>query len=369
MTVPAPPPQLLTPLDHALAWARAGEPVALATVTGTWGSSPRPAGSCMAISARGAVEGSVSGGCVETDVMTHAQDIMAGSPAQTLEYGVSSARAWEVGLACGGRLDVQVEAINSPACPTGTFPLALLEQVCACMANRQAAALVRLHNGTQHALVVQTEQGSTVQFGTCPPEICNAAHARLQHGRSGAEADATGQEWFVQPLVPAPRLLIVGAVHIAQSLARMASMVGLAPIVIDPRSALATVQRFPGLVPGQTLLTEWPDEAMQALGIDPMTAIATLTHDAKLDDPTLEEALRSPAFYIGALGSRKTQASRMERLRTLGFAEAELARIRGPIGLAIGAVGAEEIALSILADIVAVRRQAPLAQARGWQYP
>lgn len=320
----------------------------------------------MAISANGAVEGSVSGGCVETDVMTHAQDIMAGSPAQTLEYGVSSARAWEVGLACGGRLDVQVEAIKSTACPTGTLPLALLEQACTCMANRQAAALVRLPNGVQHALVVQTEQGSTVQSGTCPPEICQAAQTRMQHGRSGEESDAQGQLWFVQPLVPAPRLLIVGAVHIAQSLARMASMVGLAPVVIDPRTALATVQRFPGLVPGQTLLTDWPDEAMQALGIDRMTAIATLTHDAKLDDPTLEVALRSPAFYIGALGSRTTQASRMERLSGLGFGAEALARIRGPIGLAIGAVGAEEIALSILADIIAVRRQAPLAEARGW---
>ncbi|GBR65531.1 xanthine dehydrogenase accessory factor XdhC/CoxI [Acetobacter syzygii NRIC 0483] len=298
--------------------------------------------------------------------MTHAQDIMAGSPAQTLEYGVSSARAWEVGLACGGRLDVQVEAIKSTACPTGTLPLALLEQACACMANRQAAALVRLPNGVQHALVVQTEQGSTVQSGTCPPEICQAAQTRMQHGRSGEESDAQGQLWFVQPLVPAPRLLIVGAVHIAQSLARMASMVGLAPVVIDPRTALATVQRFPGLVPGQTLLTDWPDEAMQALGIDRMTAIATLTHDAKLDDPTLEVALRSPAFYIGALGSRTTQASRMERLSGLGFGAEALARIRGPIGLAIGAVGAEEIALSILADIIAVRRQAPLAEARGW---
>lgn len=343
--------------------------MALATVTGTWGSSPRPAGSCMAISAQGAVEGSVSGGCVETDVMTHAQEIMAGSPPQTLEYGVSSARAWEVGLACGGRLDVQVEAINSPACPTGTLPLALLELVCSAMADRQAAALVRLPQGAQHALVLQSGQGSTVQYGACPPEICTAALARMQHGRSGEETDAAGQIWFVQPLVPAPRLLIVGAVHIAQSLARMASMVGLAPIVIDPRTALATVQRFPGLVPGQTLLADWPDEAMQTLGIDHMTAIATLTHDAKLDDPTLEEALRSPAFYIGALGSRKTQASRMERLRTLGFTQAELARIRGPIGLAIGAVGAEEIALSILADIIAVRRQAPLAHARGWAYP
>ncbi|MFT9258820.1 MAG: XdhC family protein, partial [Acetobacter sp.] len=201
---------------------------------------------------------------------------------------------------------------------------------------------------------------------TCPAPVMVVATQCLVDGRAATTADESGRDWFVQPLTPPPRLLIVGAVHVAQHLARMATLTGLAPVVIDPREALATPERFPGLVPGQTLIADWPTEALESLKVDTMTAIATLTHDAKLDDPTLEAALASPAFYIGALGSRRTQASRLARLRELGFGEDALRRIRGPIGLAIGAVGAEEIALSILAEIVAVRRNAPLAAQPGW---
>ena len=363
MTVPAPFSQLVTPLDHALLWARQGQAVAIATVTGTWGSSPRPAGSNMVMSKNGLMEGSVSGGCVETDVMLHAQDIMDGQAPTVISYGVSSAKAWEVGLACGGKLDVMVEAIQSPACPTGTWPLHLLEQICDLQASRKAAVLVRSLDGKQHVLV-QAHQQNTHEG--LPPSVQEAAFHQLQDGRCTTIEEADGQKWFVQPIIPPPRLLIVGAVHIAQYLARMAQITGFSPIVIDPREALATPDRFPGLESGTTLITEWPDEALEALGVDTMTAIVTLTHDAKLDDPTLEAALKSPAFYIGALGSRKTQASRLQRLQTLGFTEQDLKRIRGPVGLAIGAIGAEEIALSIMAEIVATRRHAPLADIRGW---
>ncbi|MBO1326018.1 XdhC family protein [Acetobacter sp. TBRC 12305] len=382
MTLPAPGHLLpATPLDHALAWIGQGQPVAIATVTGAWGSSPRPAGSCMVIAGNGRVEGSVSGGCVESDVMVQAQDILAGAAPMLLHYGVSSARAWEVGLACGGKLDVLVEAVRSPACPTGTLPLSLLEEACADVAARRSTALARTLDGTRHCLLHPSTPAvgrphpaagkADTRTADAPPEPCPApvmaaaAHC-LADGRATTTADDSGQDWFVQPLTPPPRLLIVGAVHVAQHLAQMAALTGLAPVVIDPREALATQERFTGLVPGQTLITDWPTEALEALKVDAMTAIATLTHDAKLDDPTLEAALASPAFYIGALGSRRTQASRLERLRELGFDEQALRRIRGPIGLAIGAVGAEEIALSILAEIVAVRRNAPLAAQPGW---
>lgn len=364
MTAPLPAPQPLTPLDHALLWAREGHAVALATVVGTWGSSPRPAGSLMAISSTGRVEGSVSGGCVETDVITAAQDIMAGAPPEVLSYGVTSARAWEVGLACGGKLDVLVEAVFSPACPTGTLPEALLDEACVRQNAREGVVLARTLNGTGHMLLPDRSPADSPQ--RFPPELLPAAQTSLETGRCRSGTDAQGQEWFLQPLTPSPRLLIVGAVHIAQHLALLARMTGFAPVVIDPRTALATPDRFPGFVPGETLLTEWPDDALAELGVDTMTAIVTLTHDAKLDDPTLEVALRSPAFYIGALGSRKTQASRIERLRGIGFSEQETDRIHGPVGLAIGAIGAEEIALSILAQIVAVRRKSALADAPGW---
>ncbi|MFT9442559.1 MAG: XdhC/CoxI family protein [Acetobacter papayae] len=355
-------------LDHALHWVRQGQAVAVATVTGTWGSSPRPAGSCMVMAESGRVEGSVSGGCVESDVMHNALRIMAGDAPEVLDYGVSSARAWEVGLACGGRLEVLVEAVRSPACPTGTWPMEILEQLCALMAARRPAVLLRTLDATQHR-VLATRADAALEHPAHDEALGRAALHALATGRGLLTPDSAGQNWFVQPLLPPPRLLIVGAVHIAQHLARLAALTGFDPIVVDPREALATTERFPGLEPGRTLITEWPDEALPALGIDSTTALVTLTHDAKLDDPTLETALGSPAFYIGALGSRKTQASRLERLQQLGYAPEALARIRGPVGLAIGAVGAEEIALSILADIVAVRRNGPLATRRGWDNP
>lgn len=355
----------MSTLEHALRWAQAGQKVALATVVGTWGSSPRPAGSLMAISDTGRVEGSVSGGCVETDVMTTAQDIMAGMPAKVLSYGVSADRAWDVGLACGGKLDVFVETIQTPVCPTGTLPLALLEAACALQKARCSAVLARQLDGTAHIMLPAPLQTAPLPPGT-PEALRQTAQACLKDGRSQNWESPEGQHWFLQPLTPPPRLLIIGAVHIAQHLAPMARMAGLAPVVIDPRTALATPERFPGFVAGQTLITEWPDDALETLGVDSMTAIVTLTHDAKLDDPTLQAALASPAFYIGALGSRATQASRMKRLQACGFAPEAMARIYGPVGLAIGAIGAEEIALSILAQIIAVRRNAPLAHTPGW---
>lgn len=368
MTVSSPGPlsgpQPLTPLDHALLWVREGHAVALATVVGTWGSSPRPAGSLMAISSTGRVEGSVSGGCVETDVITAAQAIMDGAAPEVLSYGVSSDRAWEVGLACGGKLDVLVEAVRSPACPSGTLPEDVLADACAYQNARRPAVLARTLDGVKHLLISDPDSDSVPS--DLPPELAQAVRTAVASGRCANEPDAQGHHWFLQPLTPPPRLLIVGAVHIAQHLALLARMTGFSPVVIDPRSALATPERFPGFIPGTTLLTDWPDDALDQLGVDSMTAIVTLTHDAKLDDPTLEAALKSPAFYIGALGSRKTQASRMERLREIGFSEQEISRIHGPVGLAIGAIGAEEIAVSILAQIVAVRRKAALAEHPGW---
>lgn len=268
------------------------------------------------------------------------------------------------GTGLRGKLDVLVEAILSSACPTGTLPESLLAEACARQNAREGILLARTLDGAQHMLLSGQAPASFPPL--FPVALRPSALACLESGRCRNETDAQGQNWFLQPLTPPPRLLIVGAVHIAQHLALLARMTGFSPVVIDPRSALATPDRFPGLILGETLLTEWPDEALEELGVDDMTAIVTLTHDAKLDDPTLEAALQSPAFYIGALGSRKTQASRMERLRENGFSEQAIGRIHGPVGLAIGAIGAEEIALSILAQIVAVRRKAALADKPGW---
>ncbi len=178
-------------------------------------------------------------------------------------------------------------------------------------------------------------------------------------GAEEAQAiDCGADRWFVQIEAPPPRLLIVGAVHIAQALAPMAAICGYAPTIIDPRRAFATPERFPEI----TLLHAWPDEALATLAPDGRTAIVTLTHDPKLDDPALDAALRSQTFFIGALGSRKTHSSRLERLAALGHTPETLARIRGPVGLAIGAKTAPEIALSVLAELIAARRGAALGE-------
>ena len=188
------------------------------------------------------------------------------------------------------------------------------------------------------------------------PELSEAARRALAAEKSGTH-EVGGATWFLHAFNPPARIVIVGAVHIAQALVPLAAQLGYGITVADPRRAFASADRFPNV----TVSTEWPDEALDALRPDSRTAIVTLTHDPKLDDPALDRALKSEAFYIGALGSRRTHASRLDRLRALGHGEEALARIRGPVGLPIAAVTAPEIALSILAQIVAVRRGAPVA--------
>ncbi|GBQ42368.1 putative xanthine dehydrogenase subunit A [Komagataeibacter europaeus] len=350
------------PLDLLIEWARAGQPCALATVTSTWGSSPRPAGSMMAVCANGRIEGSVSGGCVEGAVIEEAGNVMATGHPAALSYGVSSDDAWAVGLACGGLLDVYVAAVRTPTHPQGTLDLAMLETVAEKRRARVPVIVAtELATGATR-LLYQTDAASDASSDLAA-RLDARARDVFETGRSLRLEDEAGQAlWFLHLIPMPPRLLIAGAVHIAQVLAPMAQTTGFSVTVIDPRTQLATAERFPGI----TLETDWPDEALARLGVDNQTAIVTLTHDAKLDDPTLHYALNGDAFYIGALGSRKTQASRVERLREAGFSAGQIARIHGPVGLAIGAVGAAEIALSILAEIVAVRHNKPLGRISGW---
>ncbi len=191
-----------------------------------------------------------------------------------------------------------------------------------------------------------------------PPALNEAAHRALSRDESGT-VTLDGQDWFLHAHNPPMRLIVIGAVHIAQALVPMAAQLGVAVIVVDPRRAFATDERFPNV----TVMTDWPDEALDVLAPDSRSAVVALTHDTKLDDPALDRALRSEAFYIGALGSRRNHAKRLARLAELGHGAADLARIRGPIGLNIGAVTAPEIALSILAEFVAVYRNAPMVAA------
>ncbi len=227
---------------------------------------------------------------------------------------------------------------------------ALLDRLVADRAAKRPAALVTdLADGSQ-AIVREGDVEGDLAL-----DEAALAEVRLALRRDDSDIlEAAGRRYFVQVHNPPPRLFLVGAVHIAQALAPMAALTGYGVSVIDPRRSFATDARFPGLA----LSHDWPDEAMAALGLDSRTAVVTLTHDPKLDDPALASALRSPAFYIGALGSKRTHAGRLARLAKDGFSPADLARIHGPVGLAIGALSPAEIAVSILAQITAVRRAA-----------
>ena len=325
-------------LATAARWQAEGRGVALASVVTTWGSSPRPIGSYLVADDAGHFQGSVSGGCVEGAVIGEAQAAIKDHKARLLSFGVSNEQAWDVGLACGGKVEILVTAV------TGEQPT--LASVLDAAAAKQPLALVTdLANG-QQAMV-----GAGRESGALPlSALLRDAALRAATGERSATVEDSGRRYFINVLSPPRRLAVVGAVHIAQQLVPMAAMAGYDVTVIDPRSAFASDARFPGV----TLVSEWPDAALAAFAPDRRSAVVTLTHDPKLDDPALAAALRSPCFFIGALGSRKTHASRLQRLTEQGFTAADLARIHGPVGLSIGAVSPAEIAISILAQMTDV---------------
>jgi len=322
------------PLQSANAWLRGNRNVAMATVTRTWGSAPRPAGSQMAVRDDGAFAGSVSGGCVEGAVIGEAQAALEDGKARNLKFGVSNEDAWAVGLACGGTIEVNVTPIAKSRDIYSELNLARDQK-------RAAVLATDLNSGESRLLYPGEERGA----------LGDAATKAARRDESGT-VEADGKSWFLTVFNSPLDLAIIGAVHIAQPLARMAALSDYAVRIIDPRTAFATPERFPNV----TLSHDWPDEALRAKPLTPRSAIVALTHDPKLDDPALSEALRSPAFYIGALGSKQTHAKRLERLREHGFSDAELARIHGPIGLKIGARSPAEIAISILGEMTATLR-------------
>ncbi|HVM85700.1 MAG TPA: XdhC family protein [Candidatus Binatia bacterium] len=237
----------------------------------------------------------------------------------------------------------------------------VLEQLLELKARKQQVALVtELATGAQD-LFTDTHRATGLGLSPAAAEQVGLA---LREDRNG-ELELDGRHCFVQVHNPAPRLIIIGAVHISQALAPMAAMAGYAVTVVDPRRSFATEDRFPGV----TLNGDWPDEAMERLKPDVRTAVVTLTHDPKLDDPALSAALRSPAFYIGALGSKKTHGARLGRLTRAGFGEGDLARIHGPAGLDIGAKSPAEIAVSVLAQLTAARRNRQSQRPSGQRSP
>jgi xanthine dehydrogenase accessory factor len=300
--------------DELRQWRAAGDAVAIATVVETWGSSPRPLGSKMLASNSGRMAGSVSNGCIEGDVFQAAQEVLASGRPRLVEYGVADDVAFEVGLACGGHIEVMIQ-------PAGEIHDRALDLLAA-----------------ERPFVLRTD----LQSGA----------SELQEKAPDFELARREGETFWEPYGRPSDMVIVGAIHIAIPLHRMAKLMGYRVTIVDARGQFATRERFPE---ADRILVQWPDEALAGLTVDRSTAVVILTHDPKFDMPALRSVLRTGAGYVGAIGSRKTNQNRFEALRKEGFDDAQLERVHGPIGLDLGARGAEETALGIMAEVTAVR--------------
>jgi len=338
------------PLRQAVEWMRQGVPVALATVVRTWGSSPRPAGSHLAVAADGRFAGSVSAGCVEGAVIQEAEGVLAGGAPRRLEYGVTNEEAWAVGLSCGGKLEILLAPADRDCLE------AILARVEADIPVAMALSLDAPSDAAADGTATRTADGAAPGAGVAPRVVFpdepgqtgEVARRALREDRTLAFDDAE-PALLLRPYNPAVRLVLVGAVHITRALAAMAAELGWRVTVVDPRRAFAESD----YVRAAEVVHAWPDEAMGGMELGPRTAVVTLSHDPKIDDPALFQALRSSAFYVGALGSTRTHGRRLDRLREEGVEPADLARIHGPVGLDIGARSPEEIAVSILSEIVA----------------
>jgi xanthine dehydrogenase accessory factor len=350
--------ELLETIDR---WGDAAATAGRAVVVRTFGSAPRPEGAVLLATEDGRIAGSVSGGCVEGAAAEEIERARRTGRARVIRYGISDEQAWDVGLACGGTIDVLVE----PAIPVPALEAA---RASAGAARHGAAVITPLPADSPPAafgehvpgegappaqpLVVDDAgvHGSIGDDGL-DSELGEAAREALRRGQSRT-IELGGRAYFVEAFPVRPRLVIVGATETARSLAAIAGTLGYERVIVDARPAFAAKDRFPDV---EALINEWPDDAFAALDVGPDDAVAVLSHDAKFDEPAIAEALRRGARYVGAVGSRKTQGDRRERLRAAGVGESELARLRGPIGLDLGGRAPAETALAIMAEIVADR--------------
>lgn len=313
--------------EVALDWHRAGKGAVLATVVQTWGSAPRPVGSQLAVSGTGEIQGSVSGGCVEGAVIVEALEAVEDGESRLLTFGVSDDEAFAVGLACGGTIRVLVEPVGK------SVPEDMLAELVKKRLSREPVGYLVNTETWERRLVAREDY----------PD-------RFRGDRSGFEED---EQSFVAIHNPPLRMVVVGAVHIAQALVPMARIAGYDPLIIDPRGAFAQDHRFPG----EDIREDYPDEVLPGYGLDTRTAVVTLSHDPKIDDPAIEAAIASECFYLGSLGSTRTHAKRVERLKERGFTEDQIARIHAPVGLDIGSKSPAEIAVSVMAQITQALRQ------------
>lgn len=321
-------------LKAARRWIDTEGRVAMATVVGTWGSAPVGIGGQMVVAPDGRFEGSVSGGCVEGEVIAEAEDILADGKPKTLTFGVADETAWQVGLPCGGQIKVFLERLDKS---NGSE---LLDRAIDARTRRRGILVkTKLNDGQRQIFERNEAKGDAL------------VREHFESGESELQETPDG-EVFLHTMVPPARVLIIGATHIGQILAQLVKLAGHEVMVIDPRTAFAAEARFPGI----RLDTEWPQDTIPKIGLDPYTAVVALAHVGHIDDEALKLAMRSDCFYIGALGSKRNHAKRTERLKAAGFGEAEIARIHSPIGINIGAHNPPEIAISIMAEVVLALR-------------
>ena len=316
--------EILPELDR---WRARGDRIALARVVATRRSAPRPVGSKLIVSETGELAGSISGGCVENEVVENAREVLAGAEPRLLTYGISDDMALSVGLPCGGEIDVWVDEPS---------PEMLGELAEVARSERRAVFFVDLEDGTQRLVADGDDEAAD--------ELIRSAHSKV--------LELHGRRVFADVFGPPPRLFVYGAVDTADALCAAAKAIGWRTIVADARARFATRERLPH---ADEILVEWPEDALAQVAADHTTAVVVLTHDDKFDLPLLTGALATEAFYIGALGSRRNQERRRERLLAAGLDEEQLERISGPAGLDIGAHTPAETAVSMLAEIMAVR--------------
>lgn len=333
-------------------WRRANIPLAVTTVVETWGSAPRPVGSKMIVTHTGGIAGSVSAGCVEGAVIEESQQVMRSGIPRVVEFGVADDTAWSVGLACGGKIKVFIE-------PGIAFD-SIFDVLKRNLEFGKPFLTVTYLNGPDELInrKVLIEPGGNqvgdLNFNAQENQFIQDALSFLEKEKGGTIKAEDGSILFVDVQPVPPKLIVVGAVHLAIPLIKMASMLGFETFLVDPRQAFATRERFPHV---DKLFLKWPDEALQEIGLDNSTYVVVLTHDPKLDDPALVFALGSGAGYIGALGSRRTNQKRIDRLINAGLSETQISRLHAPIGLDLGGRSSDEIAISIMAEIVKVRNQ------------
>lgn len=342
-------------VDRLAAWHGSGQPFALATVVRTWSSSPRQSGASMAVNAAGEVVGSVSGGCVEGAVYEVAREVLATGIPRVVTYGVSNGDAFAVGLTCGGIIELFVERI-APG------PVDWFAEVTGSVQSSTAVAVVTVIHGEDLVgghLILHTD---AVRGSLGPDElnrgVATQAMGMLETGRTGVlEFGRDGRFCegevvvFVESLAPSPIMYVFGAIDFAGAVVRIGKFLGFRVVLCDARPVFAAPARFPE---ADEVVVSWPHVFLSSAPVDERTVVCVMTHDPKFDIPLLEIALRSPARYIGAMGSRATHMDRLARLRDIGMTEAELDRLSSPIGLDLGARTPEETAVSIAAEFIAL---------------